>query len=289
MILAIVQTRTLARLKTIMNVLYFCPRWGQEHTRWDVFLQKVKEAGYDGAEVSLPPSKKEQEKMLNGFAKYDLQFIGQHWETVNPDFDKHLSEYETRLRSLAKAKPLFINTQTGKDYYSFGQNAKLISLASDIANETGIPVIHETHRGKFSFAAHITKNFLEQIPGLLITLDISHWCNTAETFLHDQAEAVELALSRTEHIHSRVGYTEGPQITDPRAPEWEEALHFHLTCWDKVIDKHRENGRKIFTVTSEFGAPPYMPLLPYTRQPVADQWEVNVYMMNLLRQRYKQG
>ncbi|MEJ7685108.1 MAG: sugar phosphate isomerase/epimerase [Segetibacter sp.] len=270
-----------------MNLLYFCPRWGQEHMTWDIFLQKVKEAGYDGVEASLPLSRKEQEEILNGFAKYNLQFIAQHWETVNQDFDKHIAEYETRLRSLADDKPLFINAQTGKDYYSFQQNEKLISLASDIARETGVPVIHETHRGKFSFAAHVTKNFLEHIPGLLITLDISHWCNTAETFLHDQPEAVELALSRTEHIHSRIGYPEGPQITDPRAPEWEEALQFHLNCWDKIIERQRKSGKKYFTITPEFGPPPYMPLLPYTRQPVADQWEVNVYMMNLLKERYK--
>lgn len=205
---------------------------------------------------------------------------------MDPDFDKHKAEYETRLRSLAKAKPLFVNAQTGKDYYSFQQNEKLILLASNIALETGVPVIHETHRGKFSFAAHITKNFLENIPGLRITLDISQWCNTAETFLHDQPEAVELALSRTEHIHARIGYPEGPQITDPRAPEWDEAVQFHLTCWDKVIARQRKSGKKCFTVTSEFGAPPYMPLLPYTRQPIVDQWEVNVYMMNLLKQRY---
>lgn len=270
-----------------MQLLYFCPRWGQENTPWDNFLQKVKEAGYDGVEASLPLCEDEQEEILNGFAKYSLQFIGQHWETVNPDFDEHKAEYETRLRSLANAGPLFICAQTGKDYYSFEQNERLISLARNITRSTGVPVTHETHRGKFSFATHITKIFLEHIPDLQLTLDISHWCNTAETFLHDQAEAVELALSRTEHIHARVGFTEGPQVTDPRAPEWDEALQFHLSCWDKVIERQRKSGKEYFTITSEFGAPPYMPLLPYTRQPVVDQWEINVYMMNLLKQRYK--
>lgn len=269
-----------------MKLQFFCPRWGCEQIPWKIFLQNVKEAGYDGVEAGLPMHQREQEEILNELAKQNLQFIAQHWETVNPDFDKHCAEYETRLYSLANTKPLFINTQTGKDYYTFQQNKKLISLANEIATAAGVSVVHETHRGKFSFAAHITKEFLEQIPALRITLDISHWCNTAETLLHDQAEAVALALLRTDHIHSRVGYAEGPQITDPRAPEWNEALQFHLNCWDKVIERQRENKAAFFTITSEFGAPPYMPLLPYTRQPVVDQWEVNVYMMNLLKQRY---
>ncbi|WP_018612158.1 sugar phosphate isomerase/epimerase family protein [Segetibacter koreensis] len=270
-----------------MKLLFFCPRWGQEHTPWDTFLQNVKEAGYDGVECSLPLSEREQEEILSGFSKYNLQFIAQHWETVDPNFEKHCLEYQTRLQSLANAKPLFINTQTGKDYYSFQQNGQLISIARDIAKNTGVSIIHETHRGKFSFAAHVTKFFLEQIPDLRITLDISHWCNTAETFLQDQADAVNLALSRTDHLHSRVGYTEGPQVPDPRAPEWQEALQFHLNWWDQVIERQRINNKDQFTITSEFGAPPYMLLLPHTRQPVVDQWEVNMYMMNLLKDRYK--
>jgi hypothetical protein len=29
-----------------------------------------------------------------------------------------------------------------------------------------------------------------------------------------------------------------------------------------------------------------MPTMAYTRQPLADQWAINVYMMQLLRKRY---
>jgi hypothetical protein len=37
---------------------------------------------------------------------------------------------------------------------------------------------------------------------------------------------------------------------------------------------------------TEFGPPHYLPALPFTRQPVADQWDINVYMMKTLRERY---
>lgn len=269
-----------------MKILFFCPRWGQELTPWNVFLSKVKDAGYDGVETSLPRDNIEKQKILKEFKCYHLSLIAQHWETVEPGFEKHAVEFEQRLRSLAEAEPLFINSQTGKDYYSVEQNTALIKLAENIAADTDIQILHETHRGKFSFAAHITKTYLQRLPGLQITLDVSHWFNTAETFLHDQQAAVELAVSRTGHIHSRVGFTEGPQITDPRAPEWNEALEAHLHIWDKVIALNKQKDAAFFTITSEFGAPPYLPLLPYTKQPIVDQWEVNVYMMNLLKERY---
>lgn len=29
-----------------------------------------------------------------------------------------------------------------------------------------------------------------------------------------------------------------------------------------------------------------MPLQPYTQEPLASQWDVNVFMMNLLKERY---
>jgi hypothetical protein len=40
------------------------------------------------------------------------------------------------------------------------------------------------------------------------------------------------------------------------------------------------------TFLTEFGPPLYMQTLPYTLQPLADQWAINVHMMKLLRQRY---
>jgi sugar phosphate isomerase/epimerase len=266
-------------------LLFFCPRWGTEDISWDEFFANVKAAGYDGVEASLPFGSALQEPILNGLAKHGLLLIAQHWETVTQDFDLHCKEYTDRLVNLSLANPLFINSQTGKDHYSFDQNKKLLSIASDIASASATKIVHETHRGKFSFAAHVAEHYLEQIPELRITLDISHWYNVAETFLQDQQAAVALATLRTDHIHARVGFTQGSQVNDPRAPEWNEALGFHLEQWDKVVARKINLG-EVVTITPEFGAPPYLPLQPYTLKPLASQWEVNVFMMELLRSRY---
>ena len=101
----------------------------------------------------------------------------------------------------------------------------------------------------------------------------------------DQDENVALALSRTDHIHARVGHAEGPQVNDPRAPEWDSAVKAHFAWWDKVVEQKRRDGQRL-TILTEFGPVDYMPALPYTRQPVADQWEINAYMMNVLKARY---
>lgn len=212
--------------------------------------------------------------------------IAQHWETVDADFLEHTKNFERRLRNLAATNPLFINSQTGKDYYSFDKNKALFDLASQISIETSIPVLHETHRGKWSFAAHVTKDYLERLPELKIALDISHWCVTAESFLEDQEEAVHTAIRSAGHLHARVGYTEGPQVPDPRVSQWKPALERHFMWWDQVIEKAAKEGKTTFTVTAEFGVPPYMVQHPQTGKPLVNQWEVNAWMMGVFKKRY---
>jgi sugar phosphate isomerase/epimerase len=249
----------------------------------------VKLAGYDGVEMGFPYDMEEVEKyeILAGFKEYKLEFIGQHFQTIEHDFESHICTFEKHLFSICSGRPLFINSQTGKDYFSKIQNLKLINRAHEISEETGVKIIHETHRGRWSFAAHVTKQYLIEYPEIKLTFDISHWCNVAESLLIDQMEAVELAIKHADHIHARVGFQEGPQINDPRAPEWKEVLNTHLNWWDRIYNLRRQNGFNILTVTPEFGAPPYLPLLPYTQQPVVNQWDLNVYMMNLLKERWE--
>ena len=126
---------------------------------------------------------------------------------------------------------------------------------------------------------------MQQIPALRITLDISHWCNVSESLLADQQETVNLAIQRTDHLHARIGHAEGPQVSDPRAPEWDDAVKAHFAWWDAVVSIKKQKG-EVLTVLTEFGPPDYMPTIPYTREPLADQWAINVHMMHLLRKRY---
>lgn len=146
-------------------------------------------------------------------------------------------------------------------------------------------ICHETPRSRMLFAAPVAKQYILDNKDLKLTLDISHWCNVSETFLEDQAETVNMALERVEHIHSRIGHPQGPQVNDPRAPEWENAVRAHLVWWDKVVERKKKSGGKL-TILTEFGLPDYMPTMPYTRLPLADQWAINVHMMKLLRKRY---
>ena len=270
-----------------MSIDFFCPRWGSEELSWDAFCQKVKHAGYDGIEYGIACTAAEKE--LDGFwniaEKNKLKIIVQHYDTYEADFSKHFDLYCAWLEKMKHYPCVKINTQTGKDYFSFEQNKALIEAAFAVSAQSGTQIVHETHRNKFSFAAHITKQYLEKIPGLKITLDASHWVCVAESFLEDQQEAIELAIARTEHLHARVGYPCGPQVPDPRVPEWQHALNMHLGWWDKIAER-KKNEQAILTITPEFGPYPYMVHIPGNSLSISDQWEVNLYMMELLKKRY---
>ena len=269
-----------------MKLNYLCPVWGNE-LPFDDFVIQVRQAGFDGIEMSLPIDDDGLKgQMLDVIRNAGLLFVGQHWETVTTDFAQHKKEYVRRLHNLADGNPLLIDSQTGKDFFSFEQNQELVTLAHLFTKETGVPVVHETHRGKFTFAAHITERFLLADPDLRIGADFSHWCNVAESMLDDQSSALSLAIGRSDHIHARVGYAEGPQIPDPRVAEWTDALNKHLGWWDRIVDRARKEGRDCLCITPEFGPYPYMTILPRTRRPIANQWDINVFMMNLLRSRY---
>lgn len=254
----------------------------------DEFCAKAKQEGYDGIEMWWPTdNKKAQDELFAALKNHGLE-VGFLCGGSQSNPQEHLDYFKKMVNAAAKQniqQPLYINNHSGRDHFSFEENEKFIEYTNALAKETGNLICHETHRGRILFAAHVTKKFIQKYPELRLTLDISHWCNVHESLLSDQKETVDLALERTDHIHARIGHPEGPQVNDPRAPEWENTVKKHFEWWDKVVERKKKNGERM-TFLTEFGPPDYMPTMAYTRQPLSDQWAINVSMMQLLRKRY---
>jgi sugar phosphate isomerase/epimerase len=260
--------------------------WGFQGSL-DEYCDKVKKAGYDGIEIWWPMEKKDQDEMFQALKKYDLE-VGFLCAGHQTDYTEHLQYFKQMIEAAVSnqiQKPLYINCHSGKDFFSYDEGKTFIDYTIALSKKTNIPIYHETHRSRLLFAAPVAKQYMQKIPELRITFDVSHWCNVSETLLQDQPETLALAVERADHIHARIGHAEGPQVNDPRAPEWEEAVKAHLGWWDAIVARKKKAGERL-TILTEFGPADYMPTMPYTRQPLADQWGINVYMMNLLRKRY---
>ncbi|WP_183557488.1 TIM barrel protein [Mucilaginibacter sp. SP1R1] len=269
------------------ELLIMATNWGFDGTV-DEFCKAAKAAGYDGVEIWWPANSEAKQKEIgDAVKKHDLQ-LGLACTSSVAAYDANLNEFKAAVASAASNslhKPLYINCHTGKDYFTFEQGMAFMDYTIALTEKTGMPIYHETHRSRLLYSAIVTKNFMDRLPKLRLNLDISHWCVVHNSLLAEIKDIVDQAIDRADHIHARVGHAEGAQVNDPRAPEWASALNAHLQWWDRIIARKKSRGERM-TILTEFGPPDYMPTLPYTRQPVADQWAINVHMMNLLRERY---
>ena len=259
-------------------------------SKWDLhdlslrdFLQKAKTAGFDGCEIYLPDLKEGPQESAELLEEFNLRLIGMI-ASDGATAAEHLRSLEERFARAAAYNPSRINCHTGKDYFSHEENAKIVRRSLELSRERGIPVLHETHRGRATFSTVSTSRLIKAVPEMRLTADFSHWCCVHESLLQDQAEAVADAIGHADYIHARVGHIEGPQVSDPMAPEWTQELKIHMGWWERIAHHHRKRGTEALPICPEFGPPPYMPLLPYTQQHVADLWKITVDMQLLLRQ-----
>ena len=260
--------------------------WGFAGTT-EEYCAKVKKEGYDGIEIWWPTEKKDQDELFACLKKYNLE-VGFLTAGHESNYKQHFESFKKMIDAAITNKvqqPLYINCHSGKDYFSFEENKAIVDYTIKLAKDTGIKICHETHRSRMLFAAPVAKHFFKEIPELRITLDISHWCNVSESLLQDQPETIATAIERADHVHARIGHQEGPQVNDPRAPEWDEAVKAHFAWWDKIVDLKKQKGETL-TILTEFGPPTYLPTVPYTMQPLADQWAINIHMLNTLKKRY---
>lgn len=267
-----------------MEIKYICTFWGSEHLGPEAFIRKAMEAGYDGVEMNIARDPGFTSFLRRELESHEALLVAQQWL---PPAMESVEEYRNRmtayLEHLAEANPLFINSHTGKDYFSFGDNCSLIETCMDISERTGVKIIHETHRGRFSHHAASLLPYLEEYPGLELNADLSHFSAVSESLLEDQEEILEPVLEASRYIHARVGHDQGAQVNHPFAPEWSLNLERFLGFWQDIIKRSKARKELVFHICPEFGPAPYMPALPFTKKPVADQWEINVQMMHFLK------
>jgi len=264
-----------------LKLIFGKSKWEMWDDPLEIFLQRVAASGFEMTEIylgSLPESPAEIARL---HSNYGLRLIGQIL-TQGQTYTDHIRSLEAQFELAAQCEVVFINSHTGRVIFSFAENLQIFQCAAQLGQSSGIPILIETHRGRPTYSAIETRKYLEALPEMRLTADFSHWMVVHESDLADQRETVELAMTRADYIHARVGYAEGPQIPDPRAPEWQHAVKAHLGLWQKIIDRHKKDGKERLYITPEFGPPAYMHTAPFTNQPVGDVWGQNVYMKELL-------
>ncbi len=269
-----------------MDILWFCATWGMPGKSLEAKLELAREAGFFGVETGVPADARERERFRARLDDLGLALIAQQW-TTGADGAAHARSFEEQYQRALEAAPLFVNSHTGRDIFPLSENLVVFRKAQELEGRRGVPVRHETHRGRPTFSAPSTMALLDAAPQVLLTADFSHWCCVHESLLEDLGPQVARAVAASRHIHARVGHAEAPQVTDPRAPEWRRALDAHVGWWQAIVDSRKKAGEASLSVCPEFGPPDYQVTLPGTGRPISDLWEINRAMRDILRERLR--
>jgi sugar phosphate isomerase/epimerase len=277
-----------------MELKIFKTLWGHTGSFEAACADAVK-AGFDGIEGPSHSSKAVRNDYRKMLADHGLEYIaeittgGSYVPDAGLNLNAHFASFQQKLEDCLELNPRFVNCLAGSDLWPFSDTVSLFQNVLKFANENDVTVAFETHRSRSTFHPLVTMKLLSAIPELQLTVDFSHWCCVCERLVLDELpQVLELCAKHARHIHARVGYDQGPQAPDPRAPEYAHALAAHETWWNSVWAEMQRRGFACATTTPEFGPDGYLHLQPFTQQPVADLWEVNRWIGQREKARFKE-
>lgn len=112
-----------------MRVKILCPLWGNENGDIEAFMERIANAGFDGIDTWLPEDKYKREQFLKLGERFNFLLVTHQHQANGDTFKQFKSSFLNYLDMSREGDPLFINSHTGKDYFSFNQNLELIDLA----------------------------------------------------------------------------------------------------------------------------------------------------------------
>lgn len=231
-------------------------------------LRQIQEARYSGFEAPVLPAEEKGRIADSGLDFVAMLFI------------EDAEALRHGLEQAAELGAVKATVHAGKDWWSFEDGCHFWEQALPVTKQFPFQVNFETHRARLLFEPQSTQKFLERFPDLSIVADFSHWTCVCSSLLQDQEVAVGTAIKHVGHIHARVGLEEGPQVPDPRAPQWERCVVQFESWWDRMREANPD-----VTVTPEFGPPNYM-WTTVDGEPVANLWDVCLWMRDRLEARW---
>lgn len=270
-------------IKTLWGV---SPAQGNTPAGYDKLFAHIKAEGFDGVET---PISFVEDKVAFGVAlrKHDMAYVAMINTCVfapdptTADFDAHVASFRRLVREAKELNPIFINSHSGRDSWSLETSKKFFEQALKIEEEENIDICHETHRGRILYNPWIVRDMCKEFPALKLTADLSHFCVVAERVFDkasglddDWEEIIDIVADRCRHVHARVGYSEGPQVPNPAAPEYLPALELHEQWWDKIMARQAAKGVKTMYLEPEHGTMGYQHEMPWGGE-VGDLWVIN--------------
>jgi hypothetical protein len=257
-------------------------KWELSRAPLRAFLARARAGGFTVSEIHPSSVTESPAQIAAAHAEFGMKMIAQiSTEGTTPR--AHADSLEPGFAWARACGAMFLNSHTGRDHFTSRGNTLIFRRAAELSASVGLECFHETHRARALYSLPATAAYLEALPRLELTLDLSHWLTVHESDLSDQSAALGLALRRTRHIHARFGHPEGPQLAHPFAREHQSWRNLHLTAWRQVAECRQSHGDHRLTITPEFGPAPYWPGATPDFDSAEAAWQANLRMRTWLR------
>jgi sugar phosphate isomerase/epimerase len=257
--------------------------WGYNGTM-ESAIKEALAADFNGIEGPAPENLADAQRLKTLLDDSGMSYIaeittaGSYVPERQASLQDHIDSFATKLEHSLRLDPIFITCLGGCDAWSEDQSIEFFISAMALAKSAGIAVSFETHRSRSLFNPWVTQRIVERLADILLTVDFSHWCVVCERLMDTELDVIHAIADKVLHIHARVGYEQGPQVPDPRAPEYNYALRAHQNWWQIIWQSQLKRQFKVTTMTPEFGPDGYLHEAPFSQTPVANLWELNQWM-----------
>lgn len=254
---------------------------------WPAMFAKISADSFDGVEVCSPGP-------FYSFAGYDgellqhlaanklkmvMQIQTQNYPVGPGGWREHADDLRKKAESASKTfndSLLFFNVHSGKDSFRRDDALRFFEAAAKVEADVGVKMVHETHRQRILHSPFVLRDLKDDLPASIrFNADLSHWVVALERCMDFDLDAefwpqtLDFLTRRTDYIHARVATAQAIQAAHPLAPEFTAEREAFCHWWQLLAQGMQQRGVEI-TVCPEYGPPPYLPTLPFTRAPVAD-------------------
>lgn len=244
----------------------------------------IAENGFDGINAFVPaPEESDLWKEL--LRKYGLAFSVNAYPATLRDMSDFLD------KAVDFGDIAYINAQVMTPFLIGDSALELLSGIDALSRQAGIPVYIETHRGTITQDLIRTRQFLESLPKLGLTIDYSHYVLAGElhTVSPEAEHMLQSLLPNASSIHTRISNGEQIQIDPGEAGDHPMLPHF-ARWWESAMRHWRKRPRlpnDTFPVVIELGPPSYAITSNSAgtgQSEISDRWQQSLYLKKLVQQ-----
>jgi sugar phosphate isomerase/epimerase len=190
----------------------------------------------------------------------------------------------------AKHGAMHVNVHAATPHLSEDETASRIGRMIEEGKKRNLPVLFETHRGRFTQDLYRTTQLCKRLPEMKLTLDVSHYIVSEEKVgpTDELKPFLDVLLDHVEMIHGRI--SNGQQIQVDIGDGSGPLAQSYKKLWSEAMRRWRARNPvgSALIFEPELGPPDYA-IRDLTGQEFSDRWEQTLTLKRLGEEAWKEA